>query len=419
MKHIKDYEFWLLLAVITLGIAYRFIDLTVPDFSTDEAQFALGQSAAQPPLGMWFFRFAQMIFGPTILVARLVSVGWGIAAVAGIGLVARLIFDKRTAWWAAAIAAMMPSAILYSRLAYLTSCMSVIWLISIYAFLRATDQPRKPWFWLLFVGSNIAAGFTQSQGLLLALLLTMSMWVATSPRRYNWSEKCIAMSSVVPGLLYIVFHPQILVSFTLVGGSESHMSLTMRALELVRIWLILLGPFALCLIGSAREIKQSRLPIILLLATGLLLSLILTPRPYYATYALFFALPIAAFLVKRPLAWRVSILTVLSLYTALRLGPVALVGRTVALEPFNAMPYWNTHTDTINAAVQNHREIVVYGNAGHHIRWYLEPTVFVGTSMPSVPATPVLVLNQSSVPAEVSTRNVLYTDEHVQIYDSH
>ncbi|MDP7247170.1 MAG: glycosyltransferase family 39 protein [Candidatus Peribacteraceae bacterium] len=165
----------LLWLIIILGVLLRLTDVAFPDFATDEAQFALNASAAQPPIGMFFFWLAQTIFGASIISARAVSIAFGIATIYLIYKIVLEFSEKKAALTAAAFASIFPTHIIFSKLAYLSVPLCFAWALTTLMFIKANKKPHDSKLLIALFLSSVLATFIKTQGLLFPLLLLIGI----------------------------------------------------------------------------------------------------------------------------------------------------------------------------------------------------------------------------------------------------
>jgi len=398
---------------ILLGVLLRMTQMTLPDLSTDEAQFALSASAAQPPLGMMYLRMAQMLFGADILVVRGAVVVLGILTLPVIYFIAREILDRENALLATALASVFPGHVLFSKLAYLSVPLFLMWALTLLMFLRVRRNANPWWLIALYIVS-LTATFTKTQGILLPALLL-------GGRIFELRGRCIRDAlcwvlgfSMIPILLYIATHPGIPATLLLYGGSMYGLSgIFARCLELVNVWWSLLFLFFVAAAVSVVELPRLPWPVWILLLLGTGIGLLLGPsHAYYTTHLVLWSVPIAALLGTLPPAARTTVLLTLTLSTLLVLSPVQ---NPWTYDLYRNNNYWNTHAAEMNAALAGEESIIVLGSAGHHVRWYLEPRVLIGNTFDTNHIQGTYLLLDQERRGEFPHARILYRDEEVTI----
>jgi len=429
--------------MILVGIMLRFADLGFPDFATDEAQAALGATAAWTPLGMMILEFVQGLFGREIFIVRGVSVFFGLLQIPLMYSLALFVMQKRrsspqiaheTALIVTAITAIFPSHILYSRLAWLSVYLCTTWTLVLYAYLRAREKNQTLWLVLLFLAS-VFATLLKTQGLLFPLILLfgriIELLIAKSLGKIKKWEKVfkdeLALTlvfSFIPVTFYILTHPGIAATVLLYGGDLYGLSnITLRFEDLFYTWWHILTIFLIALIGSLRFLwdlaplpKRWKVwPIWGLLFLCATLGLLLGPgNGYYTTYLVLFSLPIGIGLMRSKNWVRMGALTVLFITTILSLGPRDFTLNTWTLEPFKTPGYWNLNVDKINALLKDESAVTVLGYAGHHLRWYLDPYLYVGRNMtPPYPTKMIIILGNPELARGLG--GVVFADDQVTI----
>ena len=418
--------------IIILGIILRLTDVAFPDFATDAAQFALGASAAQPPIGMFFFWLSQTIFGASIISARAVSIVFGIATIYLIYQIVLTFSDKKVALTAAAFASIFPTHIIFSKLAYLSVPLCFAWALTTLMFLKARKQNNKLTNKRINGASNMIglylaatlSTFIKTQGLLLPFLLLIGVIIESIKNKkplltINYSLFTILFLSLIPITLYILTSPGIGATLTLYGGNMYGISgIFERMLTLLKLWWHLIPIIFILFILSSKFYflsSKNNWPTTILIITGVLLGLTLGPaHEYYTTYLVYWSIPIALLLNRMKPCWTPVILTLIVINTLLLTGPrsVFLNGRTYKL--YQKEGYWNTHADQINDVLKGVDEVIVMGHPGHHIRWYLEPRVLVGKNMDLINRKGTFLNLGKEIQLE-AVGEVLYDDEKVVI----
>ncbi len=407
---------WLLIAI---GVALRLTDLLFPDFATDEAQAALGATAAWTPLGMQIMGLVQLLFGHEIIVARGVSVAFGIAFLPLLYALARHYrLREQEALLVTAIAAIFPSHILFSRLAYLSTQLLFGWTLTLFFFLKAREKQDTLSLVSLFLAS-VFVTLIKTQGLLLPLLLLLGTFVE---QWRNWRKlktknyqlitlSFVLLLSLIPVTLYILTHPGIAATVLLYEGNlygTAH--LLTRVTDLLSTWWHMLSLFLLAMLFSLRMLPSFSWPLWITLAWVSVHGLLLGPgNPYYTTELVLFALPIALLLQRCTVTLRYATLSGLLILTLLLLGPRAFFQSPLTLGPYAHEGYWNTHAARINEVLKGEEAVTVLGYPGHHLRWYLEPHLLLGRNMTPPYPTKFLLVPESKEP--LPEGRVVYRDE--------
>ncbi|MDD5026859.1 MAG: glycosyltransferase family 39 protein [Candidatus Peribacteraceae bacterium] len=413
-RHLESAGLWI---VIVLGVALRMTDIAFPDISTDEAQFALGASAAQPPLGMALLRFAQETFGPSAVAARSVSVLLGIVTLGVIYGIARHLFDRKTALITLAVAAIFPSHILFSRLAYLSVPLSCAWLAIVWAYLKATSKQEPLWLFLLFVFS-VAATLIKTQGLLLPATLLLGRAIERRGSVLRDPVIWILLLSLVPIALYIGTHPGIAATLLLYGGNMYGVSgFSSRIVILLTTWWPVLLLVLPAIVFSLATIRRLHWPVWILLLLGTTIGLILGPgHEYYTTHLVYWALPIGLLFARMATPARGLLLTLLVANTCAILAPHSLFVTSWTHPLYREEGYWNTHADRINAALGDVESVIALGPTGHHVRWYVTAQVLVGNEMDITPfRTRLFIVFDRNELTKIPQATILYEDETLVI----
>ncbi|MBU1122981.1 glycosyltransferase family 39 protein [Patescibacteria group bacterium] len=412
--------------LILLGILLRFTDLPVPELSTDEAQLALGKSAAWTPLAMQTIVFIQNIFGFETIVARGVSVVMGIITLPIIYLITEHLTNKKTALLATAIAAIFPSHILFSRLAYPSIYLCTAWLLTLLCFLKAKSSKNNLWLIALFL-SAVTATFLKSQGLVFPLLLLFGEFISQIRQKritnyslfiihYSFPVSTIILLSLMPVTFYILTHPGILATVLLYGGNMYGVSgAFQRLMELINAWQHTLSLFAIFAIISIGWWKRISWPIWMFLLTAFLTGYLLGPsHEYYSTHLVILSIPIALMFTRaKPIIKNLS-LAILTVATIAFLGPSKFSPYVHPL--YQQESYWTANADKINEVLKNDEEVMIMGYPGHHLRWYVKPKLLLGRYMNEEEWDgKILILKKDKLEVPEGSE-VVYEDDTLVIY---
>ena len=393
----------LLLAIILVGLVLRMKGITIPDMATDEAQFALGSSAAQPPLGLWIMQVMQAAFGQTLIGARSTSIILGMLTIPIIFRIARHFMQAEGALTASAIAAIFPSHILYSRLAYLTVPLIFFWAVLLLTYLEAEKRADRNRLVLLFITST-AAMFIKTQGFLLPGLLILGRILKKKTNVIHDPIFWVLSLSLIPIGLHIITSPGILATLAQNSGSTYGIhNLIFRTETLLVLWWNMLPLFLIAIVCSAITLKKTSWPILSILAIGTTIGLVLGPNhAYYSAHLVFWSVPIAMLLVRLMPIHRMGILLALAISTVLMTQPKS--------------GHWNTHADHINDLVRPHKSVVALGNVGHHIRWYMEPIVLVGNTKDLTWWKAPILAFQGADETQIPDHKLVYEDERIRLF---
>jgi hypothetical protein len=384
--------------LIAIGILLRLTDISVPDFSTDEVQATLAASAAWTPLGMQTLRISQVLFEHSMLAARLTSVLFGIGSLSILYLIARHYMEKKSALLAVAIAAIFPSHILFSRLAFLSIQQSFWWLVLLLMFLNARKCNDKRWIYALFFAS-VAATMAKTQGLLLPGLFLLGLMVEKKKKVLSDEIFWALVFSLIPISFYILTHPGILATVMGAsdGGAHGVSQPFSRITDLLSMWWRVLGIFLLVILVSLPKLKTFSWPLWATLLVGTGLGFLLGPgHAYYATHLVLFALPVAIVLGSMKVKMRGTVFALLLAFTLMTLGPRTLFMNPWLNEHYQSVGFWNVYAEELNEALAGEEAVTVLGDAGHHLRWYMEPRVYVGKNLqPPYPTDYVILLGVS------------------------
>ncbi|HLD07577.1 MAG TPA: glycosyltransferase family 39 protein [Candidatus Peribacterales bacterium] len=408
----QEYRFTLGL-LAALGVLLRITDLPFPDFATDEAQAAFAASAAWTPLAMGIVKGATTLFGEEIIVARSVSALFGIACLPLIYLLSMELTKKRdSALLALVVASLFPSHILFSRLAYPSIQECFFWLAALFFYLRATRSKDMRWSIALFF-AIVASTMTKTQDILFPAALVLGRIAELRTKVMKDTVTWIIILACIPFVLYVATHPGIAATIFLYGGNMYGVSGPLdRFVTLFETWWRLLALFLIIIAVSLPALKKLPWPFHALLGTAILTAYLLGPgHTYYTTHLVFFSLPIAMTITE----WKPNIrnlcLGLLTACTLLLLGPRAVFLNPWTEDHYREPGFWNEHAAEINDVLKGEEAVTVLGDAGHHLRWYLEPKVLVGKNMTPPFATKyVLLLGQEEL-GKVAGSKVVFAGE--------
>jgi uncharacterized membrane protein len=405
--------------IIILGIILRLTDIGFPEFATDEAQLALGKSAAWTPLVMQFVTFIQNIFGYKMIIARSGSVIFGIGCLPIIYLIVKEVADKNAALISTALAAIIPTHIVFSKLAYPSVYLCFAWLLTTWLFLKARKQSTSSNLLIALFLSSVLSTFIKTQGLLLPFFLLIATLIDILKKR-NYQLPIILILSLIPVTLYILTKPGVFATLFLYGGNMYGVSdFLTRITGIINLWWhltpLFLMLFVLSLISLHLKAKSYKL-IYLLIFIGIINGLLLGPaHEYYTTHHIYWCIPIGIMLAKWKPCWSTLALGLIAIHTIMVTGPrdIFLNANTHSL--YKEEGYWNQHEAAINDALKETEKVIVLGFPGHHIRWYLDPEVLVGRNMDLRDRSGTYLLLDKEEWVQVSDGDKIYEDEEVMI----
>lgn len=398
-----------------IGILLRFIDLGTPDIATDEAQFALGKSAAHPPLGIALLRLAQMIGGENLIALRMPSVVIGCLSLWLIYRIALLWVEKDQARLAVFAAALFPAHILFSRLAYLDVQLFILWLLSLLAFERARRERSSQNLLFVFIACT-AVGFIKMQGFAFPFLLLLGLTLERRQKIWRDPLAVILVLSLLPALFYIVSRPGIFATVVANSGAASDIASPLsRIADMTERWWHVLWLMLPASILSLPFLRRFGWPVWALLGFACVQQYVLgATHDYYITTFTILALPIGSALSSLPSKLRTTVCLVLTCNAFVLLAPMSLRTPYTNVHPLDREQYWNTHAEAINSALEGTEKVIAMGYIGHHVRWYLEPEVLVGKDMDTHSMIGTFVYLNGQKP-EARDGEIVYEDEFLTI----
>jgi uncharacterized membrane protein len=185
-----DIETKAIWAILFLASIIRFTDLVKRDFWYDEAftgvavkesfsnMITMIVNDVHPPMYYLALKAFSYFFSYSVYGIRLFSAIFGVLTVWAVYLVAKELFDRRTALWSSFIASISPFAIQYSQEARMYSMLVFLILISAYFFIKALKTKKTKYFviWGFFIGLSM---LTHYMGLIFSVtyLLAYFIWV--------------------------------------------------------------------------------------------------------------------------------------------------------------------------------------------------------------------------------------------------
>jgi 4-amino-4-deoxy-L-arabinose transferase-like glycosyltransferase len=406
-EHEKRFLLWVM---IIIGVLLRLTDISVPDLATDEIQAALGTSPAWPPLGMMILRLAQSLFGEYLFVLRGVSFVFGIATLPLIYRLSRLYTNRDTSLLITAIAAIFPSHILFSKLAYLSVQQCFAWVLLLYCFLRAkkchAEESRECGMsrsakWLIaFFFASVYATLLKPQGGLVPGLLLLGLIVEKKKKVFTEDLFWVTGFSLIPITLYVLTHPGIAATILLYGGNLYGISeFVTRLMTTLHTWWSVLTLFLIAIVLSLKMLKKLEWPFLVTLCVGTFIGFFLGPNhAYYTTHFVLFSIPIGMKVAElKPKLQLLSMLILLST-TLFTFGPRTIFKTPFLYPLYQSVGFWNVYAEDINEVLKGEEQVTVLGFAGHHLRWYLTPELLVGRNIiPPYPTRYILVLGLEAI----------------------
>ena len=162
------------------------------------------------PMIAWVIKASTLFFGSTVFGVRFFAVTAAAGTGGGIFLLARRLFDDRTALWALALALIVPLFAVGATLMTIDTLHVLFWTWAAHAFWRAKDS-ESPFAWVLagvLVGAGILSKYTA-----LVELIAFAIFCACSPadRRHLrqpgfWLMAGVSLLFLLPALCWNVQH---------------------------------------------------------------------------------------------------------------------------------------------------------------------------------------------------------------------
>lgn len=232
-------RFLILLALVTLvQLLYLFISRL--SLAADEAyywewsrQVAWGYFE-KPPMVAWIIALFTHVFGSNPVGVRLPSVVFGAISTTAVFLLARRMYDARTAFWTSAVAMASPGAAALGFVMTIDTPLMCFWSIALYLLWAGLEKRKSAFVEWLAVGVVIGLGLLSKQVMggfivlmfVYAVLSKEDRGLLKSPRLYLAS--LLGLSFLIPTLIWNAHHGWALLHCTEghFGGSRSAFILT-------------------------------------------------------------------------------------------------------------------------------------------------------------------------------------------------
>jgi 4-amino-4-deoxy-L-arabinose transferase-like glycosyltransferase len=226
-------RFFILLAIVT---AFRIIYLFVSplDLVADEAyywdwsrQLDWGYFS-KPPMIAWIIALFSRTIGPAVAVVRLPAVLLGTVSALALFLLARRMYDSRTAFWAAVAGMASPGGSLLAYMMTIDAPLVCFWSLALYFFWKVLEKEKGgslEWFCL---AAAIALGLLSKQ-VMACFIGIMFVFMALSVRdryllksRQPYLYSLLGLAALVPPVLWNAHHGWITLHHTAGHFEGSH-----------------------------------------------------------------------------------------------------------------------------------------------------------------------------------------------------
>jgi len=405
-------------AIAAAGILMRFFDIGYIDLIGDEAQYILGTTHVHPPLTIKGMQMIMDIFGHETVVARGVNMILGIVSIGLIGLLAReLTHDKKTIILSIALASILPSHIIFTRLMYLDIAMTCGWLVFALLYVYYDKKPTPALLLGLFITSMLLT-FTKTQAFLPVMFVGLHrIWKLRTGVLKDQLFWILAVSGL-PFVFYVFTHPEILAT-TLANSQTNVFGIgPKRLFAMVATWQRYAPFFWMFLLPAAvYNIRKIGPALASCIIAGLFINFFLgADHKYYTLYFVLSAIPAAMLFVRLPRIALVPLMAALLFIGFQKAGPAALTNSYFA-EMGETNRYWIAHEEEINAVLQkeNIEHVIVYPIAKHQHRWYLKPEVLSADYMPKDTQKGIIFIERLDYAKDWAGSPVLYEDERSMI----
>lgn len=410
----RKFEYILFGSLIALGVLLRMIDVTVPDIATDEAQYALGVSAAHPPLGLMLLAWSQALFGMTPFGVRFPSIIAGILIIPALYLLAQTQLSKKGALLTAVIAALFPAGILFSRLAYLDTLQILVWILLTWSILRIKHKPGAKDIALVFFTCVIAT-FIKAQGVAIPGLFFLGRIIAKREKIFTDPIAGALFIGMIPFGFYALTQPGIAATLFLYGGNMYGVSgFLSRLHDLITVWLEVLPVYSVAIALSVPFFLRRSWEVQVLILFAILQGFLLGPsHAYYTAHLIPVSILLAALLLRTVPILQWTLLGIFTLTSVSMFAPQSWsFPWTYAL--FTEESYWNANAQALNEILKDTSVLTTLGNTGHHVRWYLRPRILVGKDMDPDSISGTMLILPSAID-QSKQEMLLYEDNYLRI----
>jgi len=187
MKISKILSFLPFLVIIVFAVL-RFVNLTAVPIFTDEAIYIrwtqiarldpawrfISLTDGKQPLYIWFNIISQNLITDPLLAGRIISVLAGLFSIIGMYFTGSLLFNKKTAIWAALIWSVFPFAFWHERLAMMDSLLACFTIWALYMQIKLVKKPTIKISVILGVVMGLGL-LTKSSALFSIILLALNI----------------------------------------------------------------------------------------------------------------------------------------------------------------------------------------------------------------------------------------------------
>ncbi|HLD31537.1 MAG TPA: glycosyltransferase family 39 protein [Patescibacteria group bacterium] len=194
-------------SILVVAIFGRFFDLGLGNLNNDEAKTALGIAFPHSHLLPWLTVASQMVLGVNEWAVRLPYALAGVMFVVVMYFLGKNIADRRMGLWLAGLAAILPSNVLLSRLAFLDVPLVLSWSLIVLFWVKIEKQPTKLNLSLLFFFLALAPWF-KIQAVFLFIALFIHLLWRQRGRFWKGHEFWLMLLAGLPFLFYFLSQPQ-------------------------------------------------------------------------------------------------------------------------------------------------------------------------------------------------------------------
>ena len=219
MKDVKTRIFLVLLVIFYF--ATRLVNLKIIPIFTDEAIYSFWAQVAlhdpanrfisledgKQPLFIWLAAISQKFVADPLVASRLVSVFAGFGSLIGIYLLAKELFDKKTAILASFLYIVLPFTLLYDRMALFDSLLTMLGIYAVFFTFKMVKDPRLDTAILNGFAIGLAM-ITKSSGNFFLYLLPFSLIFANFKQKKiaQFFAKWIALSAVAVFISLVIYN---------------------------------------------------------------------------------------------------------------------------------------------------------------------------------------------------------------------
>lgn len=158
---------------------------------------------SKPPMVAWIIALSTRTLGVFTETVRMPAVFlWGCGTIF-LYMLARRLFDSKTAFWAILAGILTPGSCALGFIMTIDAPLVCLWSISMYALWRALEEPAKSLKWWLLMAASSGLGLLSKQ-IMIAFPLLMLLFMAISPNDRNLLKTWRPYASIGGSLIFLI-----------------------------------------------------------------------------------------------------------------------------------------------------------------------------------------------------------------------